>query len=200
MSDSSILPPSFFARDPLVCAAELIGCELVHGECSGIIVETEAYHEFGDEACHAFLRSSIRHFAHNNPEGTAYVYLNYGVHWLANVICHDRSTEACGFVLIRALEPVCGIELMKKRRNRDLPKDLCSGPGKLTQALAVNGSFNARSLTQNESFCLRHPENPDKKPELLFDRRVGISKSKNRLWRVLAKDHPCVSVPFGKVK
>src|SRR5580692_2605785 len=96
---------SFFERDPLTCAAALIGCELVWDGCSGIIVETEAYATKGDEASHTFTRKGSREFVATHRPGAAYVYLNYGIHWLLNVLVKGADS-AEGFVLIRALEPV----------------------------------------------------------------------------------------------
>jgi len=194
-----MIPRAFFERDPLTVAEALIGCEFVHGACHGIVIETEAYHEIGDEACHTFLRPSARAFIDSHPAGTAYVYLNYGVHWLANVVCHDLATGGRGFVLLRALEPVKGTDTMRKRRGRDKVRDLCSGPGKLTRALGIDGSFHGRSLTDDPAFCFR-PRAAETGPELVFDRRVGISQAKELPWRVLVAGHPGVSVPFGKVK
>ena len=122
----------FFRRNPLRCARELVGSELIWGRCGGVIVETEAYNAIGDEACHCFVRPSTRAFVERNQTGAAYIYLNYGVHWMLNVLV--KGTEN-GFVLIRALEPTRGIELMKRRRGIVDERQLCSGPGKLTQAL-----------------------------------------------------------------
>src|SRR5213075_3062116 len=117
---------AFFRRDPLSCARELVGAELVWGECAGIIVETEAYLARNDEAAHTFTRPSARAFIEQNKPGAAYVYFNYGVHWMLNVLV--KGGRADGFVLIRALEPTRGIPLMRKRRGvHDLVR-LCSGP------------------------------------------------------------------------
>ena len=125
-----------FQRDPLSCARDLIGCELIWNSCAGIIVETEAYNAIGDEACHCFVRPSARAFVERNYAGAAYVYFNYGVHWMLNVLVKGREN---GFVLIRALEPTRGIALMRRRRHIHDVHRLCSGPGKLTQALAITG-------------------------------------------------------------
>lgn len=192
------LPSSgFFRRDPLPCARELIGMELVHGDCHGIILETEAYREKGDPACHLFTRPSARDFARRHAPGTAYVYLNYGVHWLVNVLCQDEATGESGFVLFRALEAVGGIGAMTTRRGTTDPRKLCSGPGKLTAALGIDGTFHGRSLIEEARFCLRHPE-PPANLEIIADRRIGISAGQELAWRFLAKDHPGVSVKAGK--
>ena len=104
------------------------------GSCSGVVVETEAYNAINDEACHTFMRPSTRAFIERNKAGAAYVYFNYGMHWMLNVLVKGQEN---GFVLIRALEPKTGIERMKRRRKLDDVKRLCSGPGKITQALGI---------------------------------------------------------------
>src|SRR2546430_9413507 len=124
----------FFQRDPLSCARDLIGCELIWNSCGGVIVETEAYNAIGDEACHCFVRPSVRAFVERNHAGAAYVYFNYGVHWMLNVLVKGREY---GFVLIGALEPTCEIALIRWRwRVHDFHR-LCSGSGKLTQELPI---------------------------------------------------------------
>ncbi|MCB1202994.1 MAG: DNA-3-methyladenine glycosylase [Verrucomicrobiae bacterium] len=193
------IQPDFFARDPLSCARELIGAELVHGSCVGRILETEAYHEVGDPACHLFTRPSARDFAKRHPPGTAYVYLNYGVHWLVNVLCLEESTGHAGFVLFRALDPIAGVTRMKERRGTDDLRRLCSGPGRLTAALGISGSHHGRSLVCDDAFCLR-PCKVSTRIETIADRRVGISAGKDLPWRFLAKDHTGVSVPLGKAR
>src|SRR5213083_1486496 len=134
---------AFFQRDPLTCARELIGTELVWGDCSGIVVEAEAYAAIDDEAAHTFTRPSARRFIERNKAGAAYVYFNYGVHWMLNVLVKG---DANGFVLIRALEPRRGVELMKRRRGVNDLRQLCSGPGKVTQAFAVTGRDHEMDL------------------------------------------------------
>src|SRR5437879_11032467 len=125
---------TFFRRDPLTCARELIDAKLIWGKCAGTVVETEAYFAENDEASHTFCRPSARSFIEQNEAGAAYVYFSYGAHWMLNVLVKGKEN---GFVLIRAVEPVRGIELMKKRRGVDDKKRLCSGPGKLTQAREI---------------------------------------------------------------
>src|SRR5947199_9530173 len=133
----------FFQRDPLTCARELIGAELIWGDCSGIVVEAEAYAAIDDEAAHTFTRPSARRFIERNKAGAAYVYFNYGVHWMLNVLVKG---DANGFVLIRALEPRRGVELMKKRRRGDDLHQLWSEPGKLTQALGITARHHEMQL------------------------------------------------------
>lgn len=191
--------PDFFARDPLACARDLIGAELVHEGCAGLILETEAYHEVDDPACHLFTRPSARAFARNHPPGTAYVYLNYGVHWLVNVLCLDERSGHAGFVLFRALDPLTGIDRMQERRGTTELRRLCSGPGKLTAALGIHGGHHEQSLVSGTVFCLR-PSRSAPSLAITTDRRIGISAGQDLPWRFLAKDHPGVSVPVGKAR
>src|SRR6266498_543022 len=129
---SKVVRASFFRRDPLTCARELIGTELIWGDCSGLVVEVEAYAAINDEAAHTFTRPSARSFIERNNAGAAYVYFNYGMHWMLNVLVKGDEN---GFVLIRALEPRKGIERMKKRRSLNDVTRLCSGPRIPSQAL-----------------------------------------------------------------
>jgi len=186
---------SFFERDPLTCSRELIGCRLDWDRCSGIIVETEAYSVKDDEACHTFARKGSREFVAMHRPGTAYVYLNYGVHWLLNVLVKGGSED--GFVLIRALEPVSGIEIMRRRRSIEKIESLCSGPGKLSEALDVRGTDHGIDLCGGAARGFRHRE---KDVEVVEDLRVGISKAAHLPWRFLLKGSPFVSVGHGAVK
>ena len=199
MSDSdkepSFLTREFFQRAPEICAADLVGCLFQWCSCAGRIVETEAYAEFGDEACHTFFKPSAREFVGKYEAGTAYVYLNYGMYWLTNVLCKDPTTGKNGFVLLRALEPVRGIPLMKRRRGREKLRDLCSGPGKLSAALAIKKSAHGKCFVTGDKGGFY----PDKPPEkVTTDRRVGISRAQELEWRFLEKDNPHLSVAFGK--
>ncbi len=195
----TLLPASFFDRSPLLCARELIGMELACGPCRGRILETEAYSAAGDPASHLFTRPSAREFASRHPVGSAYVFLNYGVHWLVNVLCFDHEAGHAGFVLFRSLEAVGGIAEMETRRGTRDPLRLCSGPGKLTAALGIDGTFHGRSLVEEAGFALLRP-GAAAPPEVVVDRRIGISSGKDLEWRFLAKDHPGVSVKAGKAK
>src|SRR5438046_10749228 len=134
---------SFFKRDPLTCARELIVTELIWGECSGVVVEVEAYAAIEDEAAHTYTRPSARSFIERNKAGAAYVYFNYGVHWMLNVLVKG---DANGFVLIRALEPRRGIALMQKPGGVvDVPKP-CSGTAKLHQPPEITARNHERTL------------------------------------------------------
>ena len=186
-----MLPAEFFTRDPLTCARELIGCELVWGRCRGRVVETEAYAALGDEACHTFLRRGAQRFVDENPPGTAYIYLNYGVHWLLNALVKGPGGE--GFVLVRALEPTAGLPFMRERRGLEDPVKLCSGPGKLTQALNIRPDFHGKSLCADprQSFHAPAPDAPA--PEIVTDVRIGISRAADLPWRYLERGNRHVS-------
>jgi DNA-3-methyladenine glycosylase len=186
---------TFFETDPLTCARSLIGSRLVWKRTAGRIVETEAYAEHGDQASHSFFRRGTRKFIEMNPPGTLYVYLNYGVHWLLNFLVKSRNAN--GFVLIRALEPTDGRILMAKRRGITNDRSLCSGPGKLTQALAIDSAFHGQDFFQINDACLLHRH---EKVNVEIDRRVGITKSAELDWRFLLADSPFVSIPKRKTR
>ena len=186
-----MLPDSFFKTDPLVCARELIGTELVWEKCGGIVVEVEAYLVQGDEACHAFSRPSTREFVGRNKAGAAYVYFNYGVHWMLNVLVKGGPQD--GLILIRAIEPRRGLALMRERRGVEDVRRLCSGPGKLTQALDITKRHHEIDLCSDRAHCFR--PRPNEKVEVVADRRIGISRAKDFPWRFTLRDSPFVSVP-----
>lgn len=185
-SKRQALPASFFRGDPLVCARELIGTQLLWGRCAGVVVEVEAYLTEDDEACHTFWRPSTRAFVERNKPGTAYVYLNYGVHWMLNVLI--KGAPRTGLILIRALEPRAGIALMRKRRGVEDVRRLCSGPGKLTQALDITMRHHEMDLRQN--FLKRETA-----VEVVADARIGITRSAHLPWRFTLRDSPFVSRP-----
>jgi DNA-3-methyladenine glycosylase len=187
-STGEMIGADFFRRDPLCCARELVGCELIWGRCGGVIVEAEAYNAIGDEACHCFVRPSTRAFVERNQAGAIYIYLNYGVHWMLNVLV--KGTEN-GFVLIRALQPTRGIALMKRRRRVDDERQLCSGPGKLTQALDITIRHHEMNVCVNKRFCFRKPSHL---VEVVADRRIGIRVSAHFPWRFMSRDNQHVSV------
>jgi DNA-3-methyladenine glycosylase len=186
-----MLNRAFFERDPVACARDLVGRELRWRGCAGVIVETEAYAAEGDEACHTFARPSARRFVAEHPPGTAYVYFNYGMYWLFNVLVKGGAAD--GFVLVRAVEPTRGIPAMRARRGRDGIRDLCSGPGKLAQAFGITGADHGADLCAGRTTCLagRAAE-----PSLVAaDRRVGISKARDLPWRFLLGQSPYLSRP-----
>ena len=190
MRKAAFLPCSFFERDPLVCARELIGTGLVWGKCSGVIVETEAYLTLNDEACHTFTRPSTRSFVERNRPGAVYIYFNYGVHWMLNLLV--KGGERSGLILIRALEPRQGLELMKKRRGVEEIRRLCSGPGKLTQALGITNRHHESSICAGPRRCLLPRA---EEVSVLADPRIGISRSKDFPWRFTLSGSEFVSRP-----
>jgi len=183
-----IVRSSFFKRDPLICARELIGTELIWSDCSGIVVEVEAYAAINDEAAHTFTRPSARRFIERNNAGAAYVYFNYGMHWMLNVLVKGNEN---GFVLIRALEPRKGIEQMKKRRGLNDVKRLCSGPGKLTQALSITGQDHEIDLCADRRRCFTR--NRSTCADVVADLRIGITRSAHYPWRFTLKGSEFVS-------
>jgi DNA-3-methyladenine glycosylase len=171
--------PEFYARPVVEVARDLIGCVVSHGPTAGVIVETEAYHD-SEPACHAFVGLTARTGTLFGPPGRAYVYRSYGIHALLNAVCEPEGVGAA--VLIRALEPLEGIELMLARRGPRPVRDLCSGPGKLTQALDIELHHNGADLAAG-------PVRIDPPPagwaggEIAADRRIGITKAVELPWR-----------------
>jgi DNA-3-methyladenine glycosylase len=173
---------SFYERPVLDVARDLIGCVVWHGGCAGVIVETEAYHD-SEPASHAFVGLTPRTSTLFGPAGFAYVYRSYGIHALLNAVCEPEGVGAA--VLIRALEPLEGVSVMRARRRVERIESLCSGPGKLTQALGIELGHNATDLLggpvaiSERSGCWRDPH-------VSIDRRVGITKAADLPWRFCA--------------
>lgn len=184
---SRIIRANFFQRNPITCARELVGAELIWGKCAGKIVETEAYLENGDEACHTFSRPSARAFIARNKPGAAYIYFSYGAHWMLNVLVKGKTN---GFVLFRAVEPLLGISLMKKRRGIDDERSLCSGPGKLTQAFEITNRHHEMNLCLDPTHCFACG---DDDVDVVADARVGISRSAHHPWRFSERGSKFVS-------
>jgi len=182
---------AFFARPVLQVARELIGWTVRHGETAGTIVETEAYH-MEEPACHAFVGVTPRTATLFGPPGVAYVYRSYGIHALLNAVCEPEDVGAA--VLIRALEPVDGIELMRERRGLDRLEDLCSGPGKLTQALDVDLHHNGGDLLGGGPVVLEPPAAEG--PGIVAGERIGITKAADLPWRFCARGSRSVSKPW----
>ena len=189
MADVSFLTRTFFERDPLVCARELIGTELVWDKCSGLIVETEAYLTLNDEACHTFTRPSTREFVERNEPGAIYIYMNYGVHWMLNLLV--KGGPRSGLILIRALEPRRGLPIMRRRRGVYDVQQLCSGPGKLAEALAITKRHHEMSICAEARHCLLPREKP--RVQVVADARIGISRSKEFPWRFTLRGSEFVS-------
>lgn len=195
-----VLPRSFYARPTLTVAKDLIGKILVHdapdGTASGVIVEVEAYIGEDDPACHAAPGPTARNAPLYGPPGVAYVYLNYGIHYLVNAVTEPDGWPAA--VLIRALEPCDGIALMRLRRSAGTAKspqslaanDLCRGPGNLTRALGIDLRQNRLDLTAS---CLRIEDHRRERRPIAWSRRIGISVGVHHEWRVYAADSAAVS-------
>jgi DNA-3-methyladenine glycosylase len=182
----------FFDRSVHEVARDLIGCRLAVGETAGIIVETEAY-EASDPACHAYIGRTARNEVLFGPPGHAYVYLSYGIHSLLNFVTEPEGTASA--VLIRALEPTDGIELMQLRRRRDDLEGLCSGPGKLTEALGVDLSLNGADLLQ-PPFELSERAASWSGAEIVTSERIGITKAADLPWRYSVAGSRFVSKPW----
>lgn len=169
-----------FTQGPVPLARQLIGCTLLVNGVGGVIVETEAY-DGDDEASHSFRGSTPRNAAMFGPPGHAYVYLSYGMHWCFNIVCREAGHGAA--VLVRALEPTHGLEAMRERRGLQDPRLLCSGPGKLAQALGIDRALDGLPLDA-APFALLPPRHaPGCPPEVAFGPRIGISKAMDRPWR-----------------
>ena len=185
------LPPSFYDRSVHEVARDLIGCVVRHGETAGRIVETESYH-MEEPACHAFAGVTERTRTLYGEPGHAYVYFSYGIHSLLNAVAEPEGVGAA--VLIRALEPVDGIEVMRARRGLERPEELCSGPGKLTQALGIGLSLNGSSLVDGPIELLTR-EPGARAPRVVTGERVGITKAVELPWRFCDADSRHVSRP-----
>ena len=185
------LPESFYDRGVVQVARDLIGCVVRYGECAGVIVEVEAYHEC-EPACHAFVGVTSRTAVIFGEPGRAYVYRSYGIHALLNAVCEHQGIGAA--VLLRALEPIEGIELMRRRRRTERVENLCSGPGKLTQALDVELRDNGADLTRGPITISSRPVGW-RDVEVAADRRIGITKAAELPWRFSAAGSRFVSKP-----
>jgi DNA-3-methyladenine glycosylase len=184
------LEQAFFGRSVHTVARELIGCGLFYEGCGGVIVETESY-ERDDPACHAYVGLTDRTEVLFGPPGRAYVYLSYGIHSLLNFVAEPEGEAAA--VLIRALEPTSGLDAMRARRGDRPDRDLCSGPGKLTEALGIDLSQNGADLAR-EPFLLL-PRQGGWQGRIVSGPRVGITKAVERPWRFGLVGSPHISKP-----
>jgi DNA-3-methyladenine glycosylase len=190
------LPRGFYHRDTLTVAADLLGKVLVHrsevGVTAGAIVEVEAYIGESDPACHAAPGPTPRNAPLYGPPGVAYVYLNYGMHYLVNAVTEGEGSPAA--VLVRALEPLEGIDLMQKRRaarRAAVPvSGLCRGPGNLTKALGISLAQNRLRLTEPP---LSIEDWDVAVGKVAWGPRIGIRVGTDRPWRCWLAGHPCVS-------
>lgn len=184
------LQAPFFDRSVHEVARELIGCQLFFEGVGGIVVETESY-ERDDPACHAYVGLTDRTEILFGPPGRAYVYLSYGIHSLLNAVAEPEGEAAA--VLIRALEPTAGIEAMRARRGDRPDRDLCSGPGKLTEALGIDLSQNGADLSR-DPFLLA-PRQNGWQGRVVIGPRVGITKAVERPWRFGLAGNSHISKP-----
>ena len=182
----------FYDRPVVEVARDLVGCTLTHGAGAGVIVETEAYHE-SEPACHAFVGVTPRTRVLFGPPGTAYVYRSYGIHALFNAVCEPEGVGAA--VLIRALEPIAGLDAMRERRGIHAADRLCSGPGKLTQALGIELGHNAADLVRGPIGLGPRPPGWED-VGLVAGPRIGITKAPELEWRFCATGSLSVSRPW----
>ena len=194
---SAALATAFYERPVVEVARDLLGCVVRHGETAGRIVETEAYHH-SEPACHAYVGVTARTATLFGDPGRAYVYRSYGIHALLNAVCEPEGVGAA--VLIRALEPVHGEAVMRTRRGsvgEGAPEGLCSGPGKLTQALGVELAHNGARLSEGPVVIESRPEGAEP-PAVAISRRVGITKAAELPWRFSVVGSRYVSRPWPR--
>jgi DNA-3-methyladenine glycosylase len=182
------LDRSFFARDVHEVARDLLGTTFLVDGVGGRLVEVEAYHP-DDPASHSYRGRTARNAAMFGPAGTLYVYRSYGIHWCANVVCGAEQTGTA--VLLRALEPTHGLGEMAARRGLDDPLLLCSGPGRLTQALAITGVHDGLPLDRPPFELLAR----EQEPETVVGPRIGITQATDVPWRYSIRTSPFVSRP-----
>ena len=185
-----MLPHSFFTQDALTLAPALLGCELVHTiDCqttAGIIVETEAYRQ-DDEASHSFRGQTQRNAVMFGPGGYAYVYFTYGMYYCFNIVAGKQGFAEA--VLIRALQPTQGVEIMEQRRHTTGPHNLCSGPAKLVLAMGLGPEQYGASLTTTQLHLLKR----DHEPTIVAGPRIGIRHAVDKPWRFRIADNPYVT-------
>jgi DNA-3-methyladenine glycosylase len=187
-----VIDRAFYDRPVLEVAPDLIGCVARHGETAGIIVETEAYHRT-EPASHAWAGLTARTAPLFGPPGIAYVYFSYGIHSLLNAVCDAEESGAA--VLIRALQPLEGVEVMRARRGVARDEDLCNGPGKLTQALGIGLEHNGTSLIDGP-IRIEPRAAGWEAPSIASGRRIGITKAVDLDWRFCACGNRHVSRPW----
>jgi DNA-3-methyladenine glycosylase len=183
------LKRAFFDRSVHEVAPDLIGATLLVNGVGGVIVEVEAYHHT-DPAAHSFGGPTPRNSVMFGPPGFAYVYRSYGIHWCVNFVCEQAGSASA--VLIRALQPTHGVPAMRRRRGLHDERLLCSGPGKLTQALGITVAHNALPLDAPPFVLHARPG----KPEIIAGVRIGITKAVDLPWRYGLKDSKFLSKRF----
>lgn len=198
MTGGEPLEHAFYARPVVDVARELLGCVVVHGPTAGRIVETEAYHQT-EPACHGYRKPPLvpgptaRTAALFGPPGRAYVYRSYGIHSMLNAVCEPVGVAAA--VLVRAVEPVAGLEVMRERRPGRPDRELVAGPGRLTLALDIRLEHDGVDLASGPIRIVRPAE--DARPvELVAGPRIGITKAVELPWRFADASSPDVSRPW----
>jgi DNA-3-methyladenine glycosylase len=179
----------FFARSVHAVAPDLIGATLLFNGVGGIIVEVEAYHHT-DPAAHSFRGKTERNAVMFGPPGFAYVYRSYGLHWCVNFVCEPEGSASA--VLIRAIEPLVGLPIMRRRRRMNELRLLCAGPGRVCEALGITGAHNGLALDALPFALHRRAA----KPEITVGARIGITKASEQPWRYGLKGSPFLSKPF----
>jgi DNA-3-methyladenine glycosylase len=183
------LKRSFFDRSVHEVAPDLIGATFLFNNVGGVIVEVEAYHHT-EPAAHSFRGPTVRNSVMFGPAGFSYVYRSYGIHWCVNFVCEKEGSAAA--VLIRALEPTHGLAAMRRRRGLDDERALCSGPGKLTEALGITREHNGLALDAPPFALHARKETVD----VVSGIRIGLTKAVNLPWRYGLKGSKFVSKPF----
>jgi DNA-3-methyladenine glycosylase len=184
------LPRHFFERDAVTVARDIIGVTLCVRDVGGVIIEAEAYDQT-DPASHSYGgRRTARNIAMFGPAAHAYVYRSYGIHWCLNFVCGSKPPGAA--VLIRALQPTAGIELMRQRRGAVSERQLCCGPGNLTQALAITGELDGKPLFAPPFKLLARSSHPD----VVSGPRIGITRGTELPWRFGLLKSPFLSRRF----
>jgi DNA-3-methyladenine glycosylase len=193
MLKTPLLRRSFFDRSVHEVAPELIGASFLFEGAGGMIVEVEAYHHT-DPAAHSYVGRTARNAVMFGPPGYAYVYRSYGVHWCVNFVCEAEGSASA--VLIRALAPTAGFAIMRDRRRFEDDRLLCSGPGRLCQALAITDTQNGWPLDR-PPFELRAATQPQ---DIAAGPRIGITKAAEKPWRYGLKGSPFLSRPFRPLR
>jgi DNA-3-methyladenine glycosylase len=186
------LTKDFFGRSVHKVAPDLIGATMLFEGSGGVIVEVEAYHHT-DPAAHSYNGPTPRNRVMFGPPGFAYVYRSYGIHWCANFVCEQEGSASA--VLIRAIEPTHGLAAMRRRRGVEDPRMLCSGPGKLCEALAITGKHSGLPLDRLPFSLHARSE----KPDIAVGIRIGITKAAELPWRYGLKGSKFLSKPFATV-
>ena len=184
------LTRAFFSRSVLEVAPDLIGAILLVNGIGGRLVEVEAYRQT-DPAAHSFRGPTPRNAVMFGPPGFTYVYRSYGIHWCLNFVCEPKGSASA--VLIRAIEPTAGLSVMKRRRGMDDERLLCSGPGRLCEALAITHAQNGLALNA-PPFKLLARDSP---LEVVAGPRIGLTKAVDKPWRYGLKGSRFLSKPFA---